>query len=646
MAQRLDAAANAAELGIFIRNVDRIGGEWNAQMYRLFQLDPAQGVPTEAQWLALVHPDDRDRMSRSFTEVMSHLARFVEHEFRVLLPDGSTRWMSQRARRESLDGRNWLFGIIVDITHRVLTEQALQRANERAALTARSVGMGIWEWNSATDESVWDEAMFRMRGLEPRPLAPNNAERLAMAHPEDRLLISARLQHAAHTKSTSAYEFRVVWPDGTVRWLASRATPVVGIDGALTRYIGVNWDITERVEAEAAKREKLIAERESQAKSEFLARISHELRTPLNAVLGFAQVLQRENPDRGSPQRSRVDQIVAAGEHLLALINDVLDLSGLESGYQKLDIVEVRVEDVVREALPFVESLAQRSGITLQIEALDGVVYADRVRLRQIVINLLSNAIKYNRDAGVTTIGSTVGANFATLYVQDNGLGLTPEQTAHLFEPFNRLGQEHSRIDGTGIGLAIVRTLVDCMKGRVRAHSERDQGTRFEVDLPSVLPDVPATPAPPSRAQPVSPPTVAAKPRPRDGQAHVLYIEDNPVNVMLVEELMRSRRDLAFHAEPNGARGVSRARELKPALILVDMQLPDFDGLEVLRQIQAQPDLGQVPCIALSANAMPDYIARARQAGFVDYWTKPINFTAFLKALEGWLPAPRGDTAA
>lgn len=643
MAQRLEAAANVAELGIFVRDDDRLGGEWNSQMYRMFQFDPAQGLPTQAQWLSRIHPDDRARMAQSRAVPSSAAEGFVEHEYRVLLPDGAVRWMSQRARCESQGSRRWLFGITVDVTHRVLTERALQRANERAALTARSVGMGIWEWSPATDESVWDDAMFRLRGIPPRPQAPNHLERLTMVHPDDREMVASKLGDTAQHAAPSAYEFRIVWPDGTVRWLASRATPVVGNDGTLTRYIGVNWDITERVEADAAKRDKLITERESKAKSEFLARISHELRTPLNAVLGFAQMLQRENPDPASQQRSRVDRIVDSGEHLLALINDVLDLSSLESGHQKLDAQALRLDEVVSEALLFVEAQAHAAGIRVQLGALDGVVHADRVRLRQIVINLLSNAIKYNRPGGMAVIASTASATTVTLSVQDNGRGMTPEQTAHLFEPFNRLGQEHSGIEGTGIGLAIVKTLAECMGGRVRASSQLGQGTRFEVDLPC---GVEATAAAAAAASALDPAPQGCVPVPRPARCKfcVLYIEDNPVNVMLVEELLRGRADLCFCAATTGALGVEQARKLRPDLVLIDMQLPDFDGLEVLARLKAMPEMAAVPCVALSANAMPADIARARQAGFADYWTKPINFKAFLDALDRLLPAASGDT--
>jgi hypothetical protein len=493
------------------------------------------------------------------------------------------------------------------------------------------VGLGTWEWDPKTDASTWDDQMYRLRGIEPAAVPPNAKGRREMVHPEDKDRVDRLLSEAVAQQKAAAYEFRVIWPDGSVHWLASRSTPIVGPDGGALHYIGVNWDITEGVNAETARREKFIAQRESEAKSQFLARMSHELRTPLNAVLGFAQLLHLDSDIHDTEQRSRIEHILSAGEHLLSLINEVLDLSSLESGQLKLDMQAVPLAELVNEALPLVTPLAQGFHVKVECDDIDGVVWADRIRLRQVLINLLSNAIKYNRPDGVARVGTQLHGGQVVLTVTDTGRGLTPEQRAHLFEPFNRLGIEREGIEGTGIGLAIVKTLVGRMGGSIEVCSEPGTGSSFSVKLQRADQPSPVTSEAPA------PPAGAARVR----TATLLYIEDNPINVMLMQELVASREGWTLVSEVNGARGVARAAELQPDIVLVDMQLPDFDGFEVLRQLVADPRTSRLPCMAVSANAMPDDVARALAAGFVEYWTKPINFAAFLKSLESRLSSQR-----
>jgi len=261
--------------------------------------------------------------------------------------------------------------------------------------------------------------------------------------------------------------------------------------------------------------------------------------------------------------------------------------------------------------------------------ALDGTVRADPTRLRQVLLNLLTNAIKYNRAGGQVIVDAAVDAGLVRLRVRDTGRGLRSEQIDQLFEPFNRLGAEGDGIQGSGIGLTIVKALVEGMGGQVGVSSVPGRGSVFEITLPSVpVAEVAASAAPTVRATPA---------KARTGQ--LLYIEDNSVNVLLVEELVKSLSGLRITSEGTGAAGVARARALRPDLVLIDMQLPDFDGFEVLRQMRAHPETVGIPCIALSANAMPDDIERGLAAGFDDYWTKPIKFKPFLDALDRLFPA-------
>ncbi|MBC7958037.1 MAG: PAS domain-containing protein [Cytophagales bacterium] len=630
LAKRLEIAVSAAGVGIWSRDPKDDRATWNEQMFRITGRPLHLGGPTRDEWVnQIVHPDDREAIRTARAEVSADTMS-VEHECRIVRPDGEVRWLVNRARREQRDGVLMVFGVTLDVTERVRAEAALRSVNERVALAARSVGMGTWEWDVATGEAVWDEAMFRLRGMEPQAQALNASQRLAMTHADDVDAVKRELSEAAHNTSPTSYEFRVVWPDGTQRWLASRSTPAPDAQGRNSRRIGVNWDVTEAKNAEVNRREREVALSESQAKSEFLSRMSHELRTPLNAVLGFSQLLLIGKDMLPPPQRSKVAHIQAAGEHLLALIDDVLDLSSLESDQIKLDLQPVPLNEVVREALPMVEALARANGVTVHTARVDGVLLADRTRLRQMLINLLSNAIKYNRPNGRVTVSSVVGETEVTLHVQDTGRGMNEDQLSHLFEPFNRLGLEREGIEGTGIGLAVVKALATRMHGQLSVSSQPGLGSTFAVQLPR---------AQQAAQGAVAEPEAVAKPVARVRKGSLLYIEDNPVNVLLVEELIRMRPGLTLESASTGLAGVALAANLLPDLILIDIQLPDIDGFEVLRHLKQQAATAHIDCIALSANAMPTDIARATAAGFSDYWTKPIDFSNFLAALDKRFPA-------
>ena len=642
-AHRLDAAAQAAGVGIWSVTMETSETDWNAQMYALFDLAGATRTPSLAEWVdQCVHIQDRQRVWRDVRAYLRLGSGAFEIEFRALRRDGSHRWMVLRAAVDtSSTDRRRLFGIVMDVTEQHNALMALRGADERAALAARLAGIGTWVLDLAPVVERWDEQMFRLRGLEPRETPPTREERLALLHPDDAHVVLDSQQAALSTDDATNYEFRVQVPGGGYRWLASRSIPVRDERGRTVRRVGVNWDITESKTAEVTRQQKVLAERENQAKSQFLSRMSHELRTPLNAVLGFTELLQQESgPLLGEVQAIRLGHIRSAGEHLLALINDMLDLSSLEAGRLKLELQPVALQTVLAQALALVEPLAAQHQVQLHAATAEGSARADPTRLRQVLINLLSNAIKYNRPHGEVTVTARSTHEFVTLIVHDTGRGLNGEQLSHLFEPFNRLGIESEGIEGAGIGLVIVKGLTQAMGGTISVSSTPGEGTRFQLALPAapaqqalIVPIEAETPGAAS-AQPIA--LLATGPDARQGQ--ILYIEDNEVNVLLVEQLVHSLEGLSIVSEPDGSRGVERARLLKPDLILVDMQLPDFDGFEVLRRLRDQGETAQTPCIALSANAMPEDISRARRVGFQDYWTKPINLKAFLRAMRALFP--------
>ncbi|OYU99578.1 MAG: hybrid sensor histidine kinase/response regulator [Burkholderiales bacterium PBB5] len=633
LARRLEMATSAAGVGVWsVAQDGDTSVHWDEQMHALHGLPPDAPAPGLATYLGTqVHEDDRASVADSLLALMRRDQGLLDMDFRVRWPDGQVRRLATRTSVETGPAGRHLYGVVFDVTERHATEHRLREASERSALATRGAGIGTWE--SAPDGELgwWDEQMFRLRGQEPWPNPVCRADMLALVHPDDRDGIVRALNQAMAAGHTTNTEFRVIWPDGSVHWLASRSTPVRDEQGRSVRRIGINWDVTEARAAGGARQEKLLAQRESQAKSRFLARMSHELRTPLNAVLGFSQLLLADGPQPDDAVwRRRVQQVQASGEHLLALINDVLELSAVESGELPLRLQPVALDALVTTTLPLVELAAREQGVTLQCQPMTGLwVQADPVRLRQALLNLLSNGIKYNRAGGQVQLSARRDGDAVRLRVADTGQGMTPAQVAHLFEPFNRLGREQEGIAGTGIGLAIVRASVQQMGGTVEVQSTPDAGSRFDLLLqacaaPAELPAAPAgfalgMPLPPARSH---------------ARQTLLYIEDNDVNLLIVRELVQRRSDLRFVAASDGASGLAAARQHQPALILLDMQLPDMDGHGVLRALRADPATAAIRVVALSANAMPEDIRRALDAGCADYWTKPLDLKAFMLALD------------
>jgi signal transduction histidine kinase/CheY-like chemotaxis protein len=413
---------------------------------------------------------------------------------------------------------------------------------------------------------------------------------------------------------------------------------------AVGSIIGAVRMEAERLEAEQAVRESRVAlvaaaaaQRANAAKTEFLSRMSHELRTPLNAVLGFAQLLRLDALNRLTPKQAEWAQhIENAGSHLLAMINDVLDLSRIESGSMPLSLDTVSVASVVEEAQALVSALVAEGDVRLRIDGAtdaDGRrhhVRADHLRLRQVLVNLLANAVKYNRRGGAVSVswhGSANGAQ-VRLEVSDTGRGMSAEQLAHLFEPFNRLGADRTAIEGTGIGLVISQRLVHSMGGDLEVSSEPGVGSCFRVILPASLYHAPAPlDADPGMQADTEP---GALPLLRT----VLYADDNALNVEVVVAVIRMRPDLRAVVARNGAEAIVAARRERPDVLLLDMHLGDMTGLEVMQTLSLDPALAHVPCIAVSADAMPAALERAERAGFKAYLTKPLNVKQFLQCVD------------
>lgn len=426
-------------------------------------------------------------------------------------------------------------------------------------------------------------------------------------------------------------------------------------DGAQTFYI-FGIDITERKQAEeallGAKEE---AERANQAKSQFLSQMSHELRTPLNAILGFGQLLatDRQQP-LSSAQQVKVQEILTGAEHLLHLINGLLDMGRIESGHLTVELEPLDLGAVVGEALALVLPLARRHEVQLPVPTTlaeqdwNGVhVQADRTRLMQVLLNLLGNAIKYNRSGGTVTVDCRTEPDQVWLGVRDQGRGLSHQEQSRLFEPFQRLGAENSGIEGTGIGLALSRRLMLAMGGQIGVDSAPGAGSTFWLRLP-----VSQASAAPVRADPDTRLQAETAPGPDCMQAgsaltpvHVLYIEDNPVNVMVMEAMVTRLPGLTLMAADDGVPGLEMAIRHRPALILTDIQMPGMDGFELLTRLQQHEATRDIPVVAISADALPQSVERGLKAGFADYLTKPVEMAALHAAMVKLLPRQQIDAA-
>lgn len=389
---------------------------------------------------------------------------------------------------------------------------------------------------------------------------------------------------------------------------------------------------------QALEQARLAADSANRAKSEFLSSISHELRTPLNAVIGFGQLLEAGGAAL-TPEvhAGYVGHIVEAGRHLLGLISDVLDLAQIEAGRVSLQPAPVALGPLLDECAAMLAPLAQTIGVKVVLSVhCTEEVWADRARLKQTLLNLLSNAIKYNRLQGRVEVGcSPVVGGGLRIEVRDTGIGLDEAQLERLFEPFNRLGQERGRIEGTGIGLALTRHLVEMMGGRIGARSQAGAGSVFWIELPPVPATLPATP---SRAV-----SGAAKPNPATaGVATVLSVDDHAPSQLLVMEVLRRRPQVRVLAADNGDDGVRLARELRPDLILLDNNMPGLSGPQVQALLRADPRTAGIPVIALTASATSGEVQAGLAAGYFRYLTKPIDVEQLLGAVDDAL-ARRGE---
>lgn len=502
------------------------------------------------------------------------------------------------------------------------------RSEERRRLAMAAAQDGHWDWDLETGSVYYSPMWKRLLGYRDEELTDHIglAESLTPADEWEKMIAHFNAQRDQGADRIE-WVLRMRHKDGHLVDVQANTLIVRNPEGKVVRYVGTHADITEKnkmlnqmVLAKAA------AEQANRAKSEFLASMSHELRTPLNAILGFGQILQTEAKLLPA-QRDLVGEIVEAGDHLLKLINEILDLARVESGRVELTLEPVDCGEVIRECRSLTQALIREKELSLQVlESTAVPAWADRLRLKQVLLNLLSNAVKYNRPGGTVRIGAEVREKRVRITVTDTGPGIPPDKQQRLFTSFDRLGREAGDIQGTGIGLVHSSRLAALMGGAMGFESRDGEGSRFWIEVPTaeegVLPPIPDR----GGADAVLPFSRTVR--------TVLSVEDNPSNRKLVARALEGRDHIRLIEASSGPEGLDAAALHRPHLILLDLNMPGMNGFEVLRRLKAEPWGREIPVLAVTASAMVGDVHRASGEGFAGYLTKPLEVARLQEAVD------------
>lgn len=635
---RLSEAQQFAHIGNW--SADMVSGElyWSDEIYRIFGHQPGSFAPSLQAFHAAVHPEDVTLVAQSEKVAQQTGRHDVVH--RIVRPDGSVRYVHELAHAEfdAAGKMVRLSGTVQDVTEMKQAELALVATTKRLNDAQRMALIGNWSLDLQSGELSWSDEIFHMFEIDPNKFGATYEAFLNTIHPDDRAAVNEAYSNSLVTREPYEITHRLRMNDGRIKWVVEKCMSDFDAAGKPLRSRGMVQDITrlKQVEFELIAARDL-AEKASKAKSDFLSSMSHELRTPMNAILGFGQVLDYDESISGE-QRVCVKEILGAGFHLIELINEVLDLSQIESGNLKLSMESVELCAVITESIKLVDVLADKRNIKISHAGQEGVtVHADRIRLKQALLNLLSNAIKYNREGGSVHVEvQSHGANRLRILVRDTGMGIPAAKMRGVFQAFNRLGAENSNIMGAGIGLTITRRIIEMMGGSVEVESEEGVGSLFWIELPTEFMPIKAqeTPAMQSKdtgLQPQEP-----------SKYNVLYIEDNPSNLRLVTQLFTQRKYIHLISAHTPELGIDLAFAQRPDLILLDINMPGMSGYQVLEVFKSDKRLEGVPVIAVTASAMVSDIEHGMAAGFSEYLTKPLDIANFYNVIDRYLSAAVG----
>lgn len=636
--ERLRRGQLFANIGTWDLNIATGEIYWTERVAPLFGYAQGETAATRDKFLDAIHPDDRQKVIDAINATIFNDARFdIEH--RVVWSDGRVRWLLERGAviRDAQGKAVQMLGVVQDIDDRKRAEIVLEEREKQLRETQQMALLGHWHADLTTGELTWSDEIYRIFGQDPATFKPSIKAFHAAVHPDDLESVYASERIAAETGLHDVVH-RILRPNGEVRYVHEIARLEHDDQKHVLRLIGAVQDITQLKRTEQALiTAKDEAERANRAKSDFLSNMSHELRTPMNAILGFSQLLELDD-GLSEVQRGSVQEIYKAGSHLLELINEVLDLAKVESGHIVISLEPVQISPLVRECMALLGPLAKRQDVVMTYQGDDDeVVRADYTRLKQALINLMSNAIKYNRKGGRATV--TVAPNgdgMIGIQVVDTGMGIPVARQAELFQAFHRLGAEGGDIEGTGIGLALTRRIIEAMGGQVAMESEEGVGSTFWISLARdvFMKEEKNT----DKSTRIEANKSARVNNTLGVRRTVLYIEDNPANLKLVTRLLRQRPHLHLVTAHTPSLGLELAATERPLLILLDINLPGMDGYQVLAELKTNRELSGIPVVAVTANAMPRDIARGITSGFDEYIVKPIDVKLFLSILDRYLP--------
>lgn len=515
-----------------------------------------------------------------------------------------------------------------EVERRRFIEKTLLDSEERLRMSQQIANIATWEWNVEQDSMFWSARAAEVFGY-PSSIAETSSERFYRnIVDDDKTRVRATIDEAVNTRGECNTEFRVLMSSGEIRWLQIMA--YASSDAANeARVLGVVQDISDRKRAQLELiNAKEASEKANMAKSEFLTSMSHELRTPLNSILGFAQLLEMDAPEDRQSLLNTVAEIRGAGQVLLTLINNVLDISKLETGSQQFNMQSVHLNDVIVEAIAMLEIQSRQKQLEMlfNAEACEDIyVFADFDRLYQVVINLLSNAIKYNEVGGQVRV--TVAENDAGMVdisVTDTGAGIPEDKHDKVFEPFGILNEHVEETEGTGIGLAISKKLIDSMNGTISFSSESGAGSTFTISLRAASAEA-------ARGSPI-----VTNDQADDAElsvCSVVYIEDNPANIRVMEKIMSCWPQVMLYTATSAEHGIELVRTRHPDVVMLDILMPEIDGFEALRRLKAMPESRDIPVMAVSADVSPETIQRGISSGFDHYLTKPVDINKLYSVL-------------